>query len=89
MFLLLPPIIFREGFGINQRLFFANLGTILLFAFVGTFITVFVIGNILIWVQGLASASYDFPDLSTNEAFLYASIIAAVDPGKQFGSSLQ
>jgi NhaP-type Na+/H+ or K+/H+ antiporter len=80
MFLLLPPIMLREGFCINQRLFFANLSTILLLAFFGTFITVFSIAMMIIWVQDLVKGSYSFPDLTTNEAFLYATIISAVDP---------
>jgi sodium/hydrogen exchanger 3 len=80
MFILLPPIMLREGFCINQRLFFANLNTILLLAFLGTFITVFSIAMMIIWLQDLVRGSYAFPDLTTNEAFLFATIISAVDP---------
>jgi hypothetical protein len=80
MFLLLPPIMLREGFCINRRLFFANLNTIVLLAFLGTFITVFIIASMILWVQSLASDSYPWPALTTNEAFLYATVISAVDP---------
>jgi sodium/hydrogen exchanger 8 len=80
MFLLLPPIMLREGFCINRRLFFANLNTILLLAFCGTFITVTVIAFMILWVQDLAAGSYAWPALTQNEAFLYATVISAVDP---------
>lgn len=45
--LLLPPIILSSGYELHQANFFQNLGTILTFAFAGTFLSAVVIGVIL------------------------------------------
>jgi sodium/hydrogen exchanger-like protein 6/7 len=42
--LLLPPIIFNSGYDFSSKDFFRKFGTILAFAFAGTFITAAVIG---------------------------------------------
>jgi sodium/hydrogen exchanger 8 len=41
MVILLPPIIFEAGYNLEKESFFKNLGTVVLFAFVGTFIAIF------------------------------------------------
>ena len=73
---LLPPIIFESGFALNQRLFFANFGSILTFAVVGT-----VISTALMWllVYKLGQLGYIL-ELSMVEAGAFASLISAVDP---------
>ena len=45
--LLLPPIILASGYELHQANFFRNMGTILTFAFAGTFLSAVVIGLIL------------------------------------------
>jgi NhaP-type Na+/H+ or K+/H+ antiporter len=41
MILLLPPIIFESGYNLQKKPFFKNLGTVILYAFLGTFIAIF------------------------------------------------
>ena len=44
---LLPPIIFEAGFTMKKRQFFANFGTVLLYAVVGTLVCIFATGALL------------------------------------------
>jgi sodium/hydrogen exchanger 8 len=41
MILLLPPIIFESGYNMQKKPFFKNIGTIMMFSFMGTFIAIF------------------------------------------------
>lgn len=45
--MLLPPIILHQSFSINTEHFFSMLSPILLFAFVGTFISALMIGCVI------------------------------------------
>ncbi|KDO22657.1 hypothetical protein SPRG_10972 [Saprolegnia parasitica CBS 223.65] len=73
---LLPPIILEAGFSMKKRGFFTNFSTILLLAIVGTLVATFITGGLLIWLGqlGLITA------LTPAEAYLYGSLISAVDP---------
>ncbi|XP_059053884.1 sodium/hydrogen exchanger 8 [Achroia grisella] len=73
---LLPPIIFESGYNLHKGNFFQNIGSILLFAIVGTAISAFVIGA-GIYLLGLAQVVYR---LSFVESFAFGSLISAVDP---------
>jgi len=44
--LLLPPIILASGYDLSQAKFFRNFGTILSFAFLGTFMSAVIIGYV-------------------------------------------
>ena len=93
---LLPPIIGEAGYFMPNRLFFDQLGTILLMAVVGTIFNMFTIGGFLyaVGLTGLfqtetdavceAASALDQIHPGCNpgllETFLFGSLIAAVDP---------
>lgn len=75
--LLLPPIILAAGYELHQGNFFRNIGTILTFAFAGTFISALVLGVILwLWtripLEGL--------DVSFVDAMSVGATLSATDP---------
>ncbi|KAL1302610.1 hypothetical protein AAFC00_002983 [Neodothiora populina] len=75
--LLLPPIILNSGYELHQGNFFRNIGSILTFAFAGTFISAMVLGVILyLWtripLEGL--------DISFVEAMSVGATLSATDP---------
>lgn len=73
---LLPPIIFESGYNLHKGNFFQNIGSILVFAILGTTVSALVIGA-GIYVLGLAEVAYQ---LSFVESFAFGSLISAVDP---------
>ncbi|KAL0271342.1 UNVERIFIED_CONTAM: hypothetical protein PYX00_008459 [Menopon gallinae] len=74
--ILLPPIIFESGYNLHKGNFFQNIGSILVFAIIGTAISAFIIGA-GIYLLGLAKVAYK---LSFVESFAFGSLISAVDP---------
>ncbi|KAJ6554490.1 Sodium/hydrogen exchanger family-domain-containing protein [Mycena capillaripes] len=75
--LLLPPIILNSGYELKQENFFRNFGSILTFAFLGTFISAVGVG-ILVYVYsflGLESL-----DLGLVECLKFGSALSATDP---------
>ncbi|KAI4469917.1 sodium/hydrogen exchanger [Holotrichia oblita] len=74
--ILLPPIIFESGYNLHKGNFFQNIGSILVFAIIGTTISAFIIG-FGIYFLGLADVVYR---LSFLESFAFGSLISAVDP---------
>lgn len=73
---LLPPIIFESGYNLHKGNFFQNIGSILVFAIIGTTISALVIGA-GIYLLGLADIAYH---LNFVESFAFGSLISAVDP---------
>lgn len=73
---LLPPIIFESGYNLHKGNFFANLGTILLFAIFGTVLSAAVVGG-GIYLLGLADVVFK---LDLVQSFAFGSLISAVDP---------
>ena len=74
--LLLPPIILACGYELHQANFFRNIGTILTFAFAGTFMSAIVIGLIL-WVFTLIPGSLDMTFVDTISV---GATLSATDP---------
>ncbi|EAQ91089.1 hypothetical protein CHGG_03024 [Chaetomium globosum CBS 148.51] len=75
--LLLPPIILSSGYELHQANFFRNIGTILTFAFAGTFISAVVIG-VLLWLY--TSISLEGLDVSWVDAISVGATLSATDP---------
>jgi len=73
---LLPPIIFESGYNLHKGNFFANFGSILVFALVGTLISALVIGG-GVYILGQADLIYA---LTPVQSFAFGSLISAVDP---------
>ncbi|KAL1957701.1 hypothetical protein VTO42DRAFT_5678 [Malbranchea cinnamomea] len=75
--LLLPPIILASGYELHQANFFRNIGTILTFAFAGTFISALVLGLVLfLWTR----IPIDGFSISFVEAFSVGATLSATDP---------
>lgn len=74
--LLLPPIILSSGYELHQANFFRNIGTILTFAFAGTFLSAIVIGLIL-WLFTLLPGTLD---MTLVDAISVGATLSATDP---------
>ncbi|CCM04113.1 uncharacterized protein FIBRA_06273 [Fibroporia radiculosa] len=75
--LLLPPIILNSGYELKQENFFRNFGSILTFAFLGTFISAVGVG-VLVYIYsflGLESL-----DVTLIECLIFGSTLSATDP---------
>ncbi|KAG9337158.1 hypothetical protein JZ751_029749 [Albula glossodonta] len=75
---LLPPIILDAGYFLPIRPFTENVGTILMFAVVGTLWTAFFVGGLLFAVCQIEGTDLSRVDLLA--CLLFGSIISAVDP---------
>ncbi|ELT90348.1 hypothetical protein CAPTEDRAFT_132934 [Capitella teleta] len=75
---LLPPIILESAFSLHDRVFFDNLGTILIYAVIGTVINCFIIGPTL---YGLAKiGAMGTIHITMVQCLVFSSLIVAVDP---------
>ncbi|XP_070537705.1 sodium/hydrogen exchanger 6-like [Ptychodera flava] len=74
--ILLPPIIFNAGYSMKRRHFFRNLGAILMFAFIGTTVSCFVVGFIMFgFVQLMPWSNFALKD-----CLFFGALISATDP---------
>lgn len=76
MIFLLPPIIFESGYNMQKKPFARNIGSILLYSFLGTFIAIF-FSSAMFWATGKFGWSYPF---SVKDSFAFGSLISATDP---------
>uniref|UniRef100_A0A3Q3XEE0 Sodium/hydrogen exchanger n=1 Tax=Mola mola TaxID=94237 RepID=A0A3Q3XEE0_MOLML len=74
--LLLPPIIFESGYSLHKGNFFQNIGSITLFAVIGTAISALIVGG-GIYFLGQADVIYK---MTMTDSFAFGSLISAVDP---------
>lgn len=74
--ILLPPIIFESGYNLHKGNFFQNIGSILVFAILGTAISALIVGG-GVYLLGLADVVYK---LDFIQSFAFGSLISAVDP---------
>ncbi|KAF9555746.1 sodium/hydrogen exchanger [Agrocybe pediades] len=75
--LLLPPIILNSGYELKQDNFFRNFGSILTFAFLGTFISAVGVG-ILVFIYSYLGIDTD--RLPLIECLIFGSTLSATDP---------
>jgi solute carrier family 9 (sodium/hydrogen exchanger), member 6/7 len=75
--LLLPPIILSSGYELHQANFFRNIGTILTFAFAGTFLSAVVIG-VLLWLY--TRLPLESINMTWTDAISVGATLSATDP---------
>eukprot|EP00824_Muranothrix_gubernata_P001575 TRINITY_DN11863_c2_g1_i1.p1 TRINITY_DN11863_c2_g1~~TRINITY_DN11863_c2_g1_i1.p1 ORF type:complete len:568 (-),score=120.96 TRINITY_DN11863_c2_g1_i1:66-1742(-) len=73
---LLPPIIFDSGYRMKRKKFFVNFGAILLYAFLGTFLSSIIVGFI-VYLFGWYGIIHP---LSLLESLIFGALISATDP---------
>ncbi|XP_053162795.1 sodium/hydrogen exchanger 7 isoform X2 [Hemicordylus capensis] len=79
--ILLPPIIFHAGYSLKKRHFFRNLGSILAYAFFGTAVSCFIVGNLIYGVVKLMKLVGQLSDkFYYTDCLLFGAIISATDP---------
>ena len=75
--LLLPPIILNSGYELHQANFFRSIGTILTFAFAGTFLSAVVIG-LLLWLY--TRVPLEGIEMTFIDAISVGATLSATDP---------
>ncbi|KAI4828930.1 hypothetical protein KUCAC02_023000 [Chaenocephalus aceratus] len=79
--ILLPPIIFHAGYSLKKRHFFRNMGSIITYAFLGTAISCFVIGNLMYGVVKLMQVLGQLTDkFYYTDCLFFGAIMSATDP---------
>eukprot|EP00743_Colponemidia_sp_Colp-15_P011239 GILK01012508.1.p1 GENE.GILK01012508.1~~GILK01012508.1.p1 ORF type:complete len:521 (+),score=96.05 GILK01012508.1:37-1599(+) len=83
LMILLPAIVFESGYTMKKRHFLRNLGTILLFALLGTILSALLMGLLcygasLLLIKVTGDPTYGIQTMS--ESFLFGALISPVDP---------
>jgi NhaP-type Na+/H+ or K+/H+ antiporter len=76
MILLLPPIIFESGYNMQKGPFFKNIGSILMYSFIGTFIAI-LSSSLMFYIAGLTPLS---PHFTVRESLAFGALISSTDP---------
>jgi sodium/hydrogen exchanger 8 len=74
--LLLPPIIFESGYSLHKGNFFKNIGSIVIFAVLGTAISAIIVGGGLFSLSKIGVVY----ELNFIQSFTFGALISAVDP---------
>lgn len=74
---LLPFIIFESGFSVHRQSLFRNMGSILMYAILGTFLSAFGIGGFLFGAVKAKGSRYDFSFL---DCMIIGAILSSTDP---------
>lgn len=74
--LLLPPIIFESGYNMNKKFFLKNVGSVMMYSFLGTFIAMFA-SSLMFWLFGEIGIAAKF---NWQESFAFGALISATDP---------
>lgn len=76
LIILLPAIILESGYNMKKSNFYKNLGTVLMYAFIGTFIAMLSLG---LMIKLLVEFGW-IPHFTWQQAFAFSSLISATDP---------
>lgn len=74
---ILPFIIFESGFSAHRQSFFRNMGSILMYAIIGTFVASFGIGGFLYATVRARGAAYNFSFL---DCMIVGAVMSSTDP---------
>ncbi|KAH9580536.1 Sodium/hydrogen exchanger 3 [Schistosoma haematobium] len=77
---LLPPIILESAYGLYNRTFSEYLGTVMLFAVLGTIFNFLIIGFIMYGLYIVGALGYPEITLDLSSFLLFSSLIVAIDP---------
>ncbi|KAK9456358.1 Sodium/hydrogen exchanger family-domain-containing protein [Dipodascopsis uninucleata] len=75
--MLLPPIILNCGYELNQANFFRNIGSILTFAFVGTFVSAMTLG---VLISAWSHLGFENLKITFIDAVRFGALLSATDP---------
>lgn len=77
-YVLLPPIVFEAGWSLRKRFFFENLGSIVIFAVIGTSVSTAIVGYGLFALSAWGAVNVALPSMI--ECLMFGSLISATDP---------
>lgn len=77
---LLPPIVLDSAYSLYNRIFLDYLGSILIYAVIGTVLNFLIIGPLMYGLDKAGAMGHGSLEVTLNAYLLFASLIVAVDP---------